>query len=140
MNSEEIAPKCKHCDEPVVKHAGGVFHVATDSVYCECEAAIAESEDEGEHFIGTEELKAHFRRAASQPSVREVAPPTSAVKLLADVMHLWVDGYIAKSPSSAAPVSISETKFEEIEKFLSSQGISVDYHGWQKEVSNVGPK
>jgi hypothetical protein len=57
-------------------------------------------------------------------SVEEIA-----VKLLADVMHLWIDDYIGKSSNSMAPASIAEDKFQEIEQFLFAHGITVDYCG-----------
>lgn len=62
---------------------------------------------------------------------KEDGIPEEPLRLLADVMHLWVDGYIAKNPNSQASDSISGDKFEAVEKLLSSHGISVDYCGWE---------
>lgn len=56
-----------------------------------------------------------------------------ALELLAKVIHLWLDGYISKNPDSMAPSSISNDTFDEIERFLSTRGISVDYCGWKVE-------
>ncbi len=74
----------------------------------------------------------------------EVAPhpqpspePTLAVKLLADVMHLWVDGYISKAPNSAAPESVANDKFAEVQRLLATRSISVDYCGWAAQPSPV---
>jgi len=56
--------------------------------------------------------------------------PTDEVKLLADVMHLWVDGYISKNPNSHADDSISGGVFDKVESLLTAKGIEVDYCGW----------
>jgi hypothetical protein len=69
------------------------------------------------------------------PDEQSVEP---AIKLLADVRHLWVDGYISKAPNSAAPDAISKAKFDEIECFLAARGISVDYCGWKEDSSSIG--
>lgn len=61
--------------------------------------------------------------------------PSLAITLLADVMHLWIDGYISKSPDSCAPESVSSELFNKIEEFLATQNISVDYMGWRVETS-----
>lgn len=53
-------------------------------------------------------------------------------RLLAEVMHLWVDGYISKSPDSCADASISSNVFEKISQFLEAAGIEVDYSGWRR--------
>jgi hypothetical protein len=79
---------------------------------------------------------------ASQPAPVVVPEIEPAVKLLADVLHLWIDGYISKAPNSMAPDSVSLYTFNEIEKFLDTKRISVDYCGWSlndepKEVAPV---
>jgi hypothetical protein len=72
------------------------------------------------------------RRALLERQGKSVAPEVDpAVKLLADVMHLWVDGYISKAPNSMADDSVSRNTFNEIERFLATKGISVDYCGWE---------
>lgn len=69
------------------------------------------------------------------PPSKPVAPQEidPAVKLLADVMHLWVDGYICKAPNSLAPSSIASHVFNEIESLLATHRITVDYSGWAME-------
>jgi predicted RNA-binding Zn-ribbon protein involved in translation (DUF1610 family) len=67
---------------------------------------------------------------ASQPTPVVVSEIEPAVKLLADVMFLWVDGYISKNPNSLAEASLSSRTFDEIDKFLETKRISVDYCGW----------
>lgn len=73
------------------------------------------------------------RESASPPppSPTPRAPESAALKLLGDVMHLWVDGYISKIPRSAAPSEISQNVFNEIEALLGKHGIIVDYCGWR---------
>lgn len=70
---------------------------------------------------------------ASQPSPVVVPEIEPAVKLLADVLHLWIDGYITKSSNSAAPLSISSDVFDSIERFLIANRITVDYCGWSAQ-------
>lgn len=63
-----------------------------------------------------------------------------AIRLLADVMHLWTDGYISKNPSSMAPDSISNASFEAIASLLKTHEITVDYCGWHVERTPESPQ
>lgn len=60
------------------------------------------------------------------------SPVAPAKALLADVMHLWLDGYISKNPKSCADDSVSDRVFEKVSNFLQAEGIEVDYCGWRK--------
>lgn len=55
----------------------------------------------------------------------------AALELLADISHLWIDGYIAKAPNSAADASISNSVFDRVDALLEASGIAVDYCGWR---------
>lgn len=57
-----------------------------------------------------------------------------ANELLAEALHLWIDAYIVKNPTSHAPESISNGVFERIHDWLDSNGIEVDYCGWRYKV------
>lgn len=73
------------------------------------------------------------------PSVSEspLPQPNAALELLADISHLWIDGYIAKTPNSAADASISESVFDRVDALLEVSGITVDYCGWRYRESKA---
>jgi len=97
------------------------------SNYAIASEAFVYFSEEGEAW----ESAARLLPASEEPTPKETVDP--ATKLLADVMHLWIDGYISKAPESAAEDAISSGKFNEVEQFLATKGISVDYCGWSVE-------
>lgn len=74
------------------------------------------------------------------PEKAESADPRDEVRLLAEVMHLWIDGYISKAQDSCADDSISSGIFERIQRFLAAEGIEVDYCGWHRIAPPMNPE
>lgn len=66
------------------------------------------------------------------PSPLPVREQSDADELLAEVMHLWIDGYISKNPNSCADASISNETFAKISAHLDNVGFEVDYFGWHR--------
>lgn len=65
--------------------------------------------------------------------------PKDPKELLGNVMHLWLDSYIVKNPTSHAPASISTKVFDEIEEWLIANSIEVDYCGWREVTKLATP-
>ena len=74
-----------------------------------------------------------YRRMESTREVPLSDPkPKDPKELLGNVMHLWIDSYIVKNPTSQAPASISDKVFDDIEEWLIANNIEVDYCGWRE--------
>lgn len=55
-----------------------------------------------------------------------------AEDILADIVHLWIDQYIAKNSASRADESISQHTFERAQSILHKAGVIVGYGGWER--------